>query len=487
MPTTTILIIVFVLLLFLIAFVLIRTLSFMRPQRTVPTTPGVEVDAQSAAERLGHLIRCETVSMNESEAPNAGEFHRLHRLIEEMYPGVHSHLTREPVNEFSLLYTWQGSQPELPALVFLAHLDVVPADPSTLEQWERKPFSGEIADGFIWGRGTLDIKNQAAALLEAVELLVKQGYQPKRTIYLAFGHDEEIGGRGQAEIVRRLKERGVRIEAVLDEGGSVVQGSMPGVKVPVALVGVSEKGYLTVELSVTATPGHSSMPPKQTAVGILALALARIEATPRPTNLKFVQRLFKAVGSEAPFVQQMVFSNLWLFRRLASRTLEKIPSINAVMRTTTALTMVQGGVKDNVLPASARAAVNLRLLPGETVESTLAWLNKVVDDERVEIKIANGAAWNPSPVSPLDTPAGQILVNAIHQRFGPLPVGPLLVAGATDARHYAEYCPQTYRFTPTLLDAADLKRMHGINERISVENLGRMIQFYCDLMPAWAE
>ena len=286
MPTT-ILIIALVLLLFIAAIVLFRTLRMMKPQPTVEEQPGLEVDAASAAERLGHIIRCETVSMSEESAPNAGEFRRLHRLIEEMFPGVHSHLTREPVNEYSLLYTWQGIDPDLPALVFMAHLDVVPADPSTLEQWEHKPFSGEIADGFVWGRGTLDIKSQAMAILEAVEMQVQQGYQPKRTIYLAFGHDEEIGGTGQAEIVRRLNERGVRIEAVLDEGGSVIQGSVPGVKSPVALIGVAEKGYLTAELNVSATPGHSSMPPRQTAIGILAAALARIESAPQPDPAGF--------------------------------------------------------------------------------------------------------------------------------------------------------------------------------------------------------
>jgi len=486
MPTT-ILIIALVLLLFIAAIVLFRTLRMMKPQPTVEEQPGLEVDAASAAERLGHVIRCETVSMSEESAPNAGEFRRLHRLIEEMFPGVHSHLRREPVNEYSLLYTWQGEQPELPALVLMAHLDVVPADPSTLEQWQHQPFSGEIADGFIWGRGTMDIKSQAMAILEAMELLIKQGYEPKRTIYIAFGHDEEIGGTGQAEIVRRLQERQVRIEAVLDEGGSIVQGSVPGVKGPVALVGVAEKGFLTVELNVTATPGHSSMPPRQTAIGILAAALQRVESRPRPTKLDFIQQLFQAVGGEAPFKLQMVFANLWLFRPLAIKTLQAAPATNAIIRTTTALTIVQGGVKDNVLPAKAMARVNFRLLPGDTVESMLKWVKDVVNDERVTVKPAYGAAWNPSPVSRLDTPSGEMLVQTIRRRFGPVPVGPLLVAGATDARQYAPLCEQVYRFTPMQITAEDLKRVHGINERIGVEGYGQMIQFFGDLIPAWGE
>jgi carboxypeptidase PM20D1 len=486
MPTT-ILIIALVLLLFIAAIVLFRTLRMLKPQPMVEEQPGLEVDTASAAERLGHVIRCETVSMSEESASNAGEFRRLHRLIEEMFPGVHSHLTREPVNEYSLLYTWQGIDPDLPALVFMAHLDVVPADPSTLEQWEHKPFSGEIADGFVWGRGTLDIKSQAMAILEAVEMQVQQGYQPKRTIYLAFGHDEEIGGTGQAEIVRRLNERGVRIEAVLDEGGSVIQGSVPGVKSPVALIGVAEKGYLTAELNVSATPGHSSMPPRQTAIGILAAALTRIESAPQPTRLDFIQQMFQTIGDEAPFKMQMVFANLWLFRPLAVRTLQKSPATNAVICTTRALTIVQGGVKDNVLPANAMAKVNFRLLPGDTVESMLKWIKDLVNDERVTVKPSFGAAWNPSPVSPLNTPTGEMLVNIVRRRFGPVPVSPLLVAGATDARQYAPYCPQTYRFTPLQLHADDLKRVHGINERIGVENYGRMIQFFGDLIPAWGE
>lgn len=486
MPTT-ILIIVLVALLFLAAILLFRTLRLMKSPPPVEIQPGLEVDAASAAERLAHAIRCETISMSEGAAPNAGEFRRLHRLLEELFPGVHSHLTREPVNEFSLLYTWQGEHPDLPAVVLMAHLDVVPADPSTLEQWEHPPFSGEIADGYLWGRGTMDIKSQALAVLEAVELQVKQGYTPKRTIYIALGHDEEIGGTGQAEIVRRLQERGVKIEAVLDEGGSIVQGSVPGVKGPVALVGIAEKGFLTVELNVTATPGHSSMPPRQTAIGILAAALQRIESTPRPTNLKFIRQLFQAVGGEAPFGLQMVFANLWLFRPLALRRLQAAPSTNAIIRTTTALTIIQGGVKDNVLPASATARVNFRLLPGDTVEGMLEWVKQIVKDERVTVKPAYGAAWNPSPVSRLDTASGETLVKVIHQRFGSLPVGPLLVAGATDARQYAPLCEQVFRFTPMQITSEDLKRVHGINERLSIEGYGQMIQFFADIIPAWGE
>jgi len=287
--------------------------------------------------------------------------------------------------------------------------------------------------------------------------------------------------------VRRLQERQVRIEAVLDEGGSIVQGSVPGVKGPVALVGVAEKGFLTVELNVTATPGHSSMPPRQTAIGILAAALQRIEARPRPTKLDFIQQLFQAVGGEAPFKLQMVFANLWLFRPLAIKTLQAAPATNAIIRTTTALTIVQGGVKDNVLPAKAMARVNFRLLPGDTVESMLKWVKDVVNDERVTVKPAYGAAWNPSPVSRLDTPSGEMLVQTIRRRFGPVPVGPLLVAGATDARQYAPLCEQVYRFTPMQITAEDLKRVHGINERIGVEGYGQMIQFFGDLIPAWGE
>lgn len=486
MPTT-ILIIALVLLLFIAAIVLFRTLRMMKALPEAEIQPGLEVNAATAAERLAHAIRCETVSMSEGSAPNAGEFSRLHRLLEELFPGVHSHLRREPVNEFSLLYTWQGEQPELPAVVLMAHLDVVPADPSTLEQWQHKPFSGEISEGYIWGRGTMDIKSQAMAILEAVEIQIQQGYQPKRTIYIAFGHDEEIGGTGQAEIVRRLQERGVKIEAVLDEGGSIVQGSLPGVKGPVALVGVAEKGFLTVELNVSATPGHSSMPPRQTAIGILAAALQRIESNPRPTRLDFIKNLFQAVGGEAPFKLQMVFANLWLFRPLAVKTLAAAPATNAIIRTTTALTIVQGGVKDNVLPANAMARINFRLLPGETVENMLKWVKAVVNDERVTVKPAFGAAWNPSPVSRLDTPPGERLVQTIRRRYGSLPVGPLLVAGATDARQYAPLCEQVYRFTPMQITSEDLKRVHGINERLSVESYGQMIQFFADLIPAWGE
>jgi carboxypeptidase PM20D1 len=386
------------------------------------------------------------------------------------------------------LYTWPGSSPALKPVVLSAHLDVVPADPASLDQWQHAPFSGDIADGFIWGRGTLDVKNQLIAVMEAVESLLARGYQPQRGLILAFGHDEEVSGReGARQIVEILKQRGIHPLAVLDEGGAVTFGLVPGVKVPAALVGISEKGYLTVELSVEAEPGHSSTPPRHTAIGILSRAMVRLESHPLPAHMAAPLGMFKGLGQAAPFVLRMAFANLWLMGGLVRSILEKVGSTNAMLRTTTALTMVQGGVKDNVLPSQARALVNFRLLPGDGVDDVLAFVRKTVGDERVKVQVAGGIAWEASPVSPSSGPVFEALEECIHETFGQIPVAAYLVLGATDARYYASISKNVYRFTPTTLAAEDLKRIHGHNERIAASQLADMVRFFIHLIQKWGQ
>ena len=277
----TIIIIFLAVVLFTAAFVLMRTLRFARPLPNVEAGESIEVDEAAAAAHLGEAIRCKTISFSEKQPASPESLLTLHEILSKNYPEVHKQLTRQKINEYSLLYTWPGSNPDLEAVLLMAHQDVVPVDPDTLDKWEHAPFSGEEADGFVWGRGALDIKNQLTAILEAVEQLLKTGFQPKRTVYLAFGHDEEIGGpNGAKAIAHHLQEQGVRLAAVLDEGMPILQGSLPGVEIPVALIGNSEKGYLTLLFSTELEAGHASTPPKQTAIGILAKALSRLEDNP---------------------------------------------------------------------------------------------------------------------------------------------------------------------------------------------------------------
>ncbi len=474
-------------LLALAAIVLWRTVNFGKTNPPVEPFNAEPVDVNAVAEHLASAIRCQTVS-NENHLPAADALHQLHGELERMYPRIHATLQRQLINEFSLLYHWQGSDPALKPVLFMAHQDVVPVDPSSLSEWQHPPFSGEIADGFVWGRGALDIKNQLITVMEAVETLLERGFQPRRSIYLAFGHDEEISGhQGAAKIAAWFKEQHIEIEAVVDEGVAVVKGILPGVSSPVALVGNAEKGYLTLELSVEQAPGHSSTPPKHTAIGILASALTRLEANPLPAHIQYSMPMFEAAGKELPFAYRLGFANQWLLGGVIRRALEAQPATNAALRTTTAITIINGGLKDNILPPRVIASVNFRLIPGESIADVIAHVQRAVDDPRVKIQPVHGNGWESSPVSPIDSPAFKAIDETTRQVFGNVIVAPFLMLGATDARYYSGICPQVYRFSPLLYQMEDMKRVHGINERISLDNLERMVQFFTLLMQRWGQ
>jgi len=484
----TILVVLGVLLLFLLAFLLVRTATFARPFEPVEPAEGLPVDMQVVAEHLSAAIRCETYATGQADTPNRQGLLGLHRLLEGLYPRVHATLKREVINEFSLLYTWEGSQPALPAVLFMAHQDVVPVEPASLADWTYPPYDGQIADGFVWGRGAIDIKDQIVTLFEAVEGLLKAGYQPQRTIYLAFGHDEEtLRGGGAEAMAALLQERMVTLAAVLDEGGTIVDEVLPGVKEPVAMVGTAEKGYLTLEVTVQGQPGHTARPPAHTAIGELAGALSRLEANPMPVHVSAVKPLFKAVGASAPFFTQMAFANLWLFGGTVKRRLEANPGTNAAIRSTAAVSMIQAGLRENILPAQARATVNYRLLTGDSIATICDHVRQVIHDERVHFECVEGKAWEASPASSVDSAAFHCLETTTRRVFGNIPVAPYLIAGATDARKYVALCENVYRFSPVVMEQADLDRMHGTNERIAVVALEMMVKFYADLIPAWSE
>ncbi len=482
----SLLIILLVILLFIVAFVLVRTLTFGRPFEPVELVEGLEVEAPVVAEHLSNAIRCETVSQLERNQPNRKALLELHRSLEQMYPRVHTSLKYETIKDYTLLYTWEGHDPELPPILLAGHLDVVPADPAYIKEWTHPPFSGQVADGFVWGRGALDIKEQVITIMEAVEHLLKNGYQPGRTVYLAFGHDEENGGlAGAKEIADLLKTRGVQLEAVLDEGSFILENILPGTKVPVAAIGLAEKGMLTLKLKVESEAGHSSTPPAHTAIGILAEAILNLEENPLPARTTYARSLFKGVGIASPFFYQMAFANLWLFGGIIKRRKSKNPQTNAIIRTTTAATAVAGGIKENVLPRQAKALVNFRLLPGTSIADVCTHATKVIDDKRVTFQPVEDGAWEATTLSPAGSAAYLSLEKTIRQIFGNLPVAPSLVLAATDSRHYAGVCQNIYRFTPLTIDPESLRGVHGVNERVSVEALGKMVKFYGQLIQNW--
>ncbi len=481
------LIVLLVIVLFLAAFVLLRTLTFALPQTPVEPAEPVELDAAVIAGHLGEAIRCQTVMSENGAALDPQAFRDLHNLLEKTYPRLHASLRKHTVGGYSLVYTWLGKNPQLDPVMFLAHLDVVPADPVSLTEWERPPFSGDVCDGFVWGRGTLDLKNQLIALMELVEALLRQGFQPERTIFLAFGQDEEVSGlQGASKIAKTLQENGVHMEAVLDEGGFVMQDSLPGVGAPVALIGTVEKGYLTLDLSVQGAGGHSSTPPVSSSIGILARALTRLESKPMPARLDFVRNMFREIGPAVSFSLQLALANTWLLGGVVRRKLLAQPQTAATVRTTTAVTMIQGGIKDNVLPRKARARVNFRLLPGDSIAAVCERTRKTLNDPRIQLEAVDYSSTEASPVSPTDSSVYRDLVRTVRETFGNIPASPYLVIGQTDSRYYSSICEHVYRFSPLLAGPADLSRIHGVNERISVEALATMVQFYIRLMKNWA-
>jgi carboxypeptidase PM20D1 len=482
---TTILYIILAILVLTTIFVLVRTILFQRSYGAVEKIEGILVEDQQVAEHLAASVRCQTAPFDEKGTPNPEAFRQLDQMLKETYPLVHQKLKREVLNGYSLLYTWQGSRPDLQPVMLMAHQDVVSADPS---EWTHPPFEGAIVDGFIWGRGTLDIKNQLIGIMEAAEILLQQGYRPERTILFGLGHDEETGGVNGCKIMGQLlKERGIHLAGIVDEGGGIMEGLAAGVRGPIALVGVSEKGYLTVEFTVNSQPGHSSTPPPQTSIGILARALARLEAHPMPAHLRRLRPLYSGIGKAAPIYLQVAFANIWLFGPALKHWLAPRAEMNASIRTTTALTIINGGVEDNTIPAEAKAIVNFRLLPGDSIADVLWHTKKVIKDERVKFKPVEGKFNEALPVSPQNTPAYMGLSTVIRQVFGNYPVAPFVMLGGTDCQHFVPVCDHIYRFTSVVMDASFMGLEHGIDERIPVEAMGKMVKFYARLMQVWGK
>ncbi|HEX8145308.1 MAG TPA: M20 family peptidase [Pyrinomonadaceae bacterium] len=467
----------------LVSVLLVKTFRFTSKQVEVESVEAPAIDKEGVAGRLAQSLRFQTVSSQDGNQFRGEEFLGLHKFLEQSFPRVHSTLSREVVGDYSLLYTWKGSEGGKPILL-MSHQDVVPVEPGTESNWAQPPFEGRIGDGYIWGRGALDDKVGVLGILEAVELLLGEGFQPKRTIYLAFGHDEEAGGRnGAGKIAALLQGRGVNLDYILDEGSAITDGIIPGVSKPVALIGIAEKGILSVELIVESEGGHSSTPPPQTAIGILSRAVSRLEENQMPTSLNGVAgQMFQYVGPEMSFGRRMAFANLWLFRPLVERLLAASPPTNAATRTTTAATIIEGGVKENVLPSKARAIVNFRILPGDSVESVLGHVSRTINDARVKVGRYGENANEPSAVSNTDSPGYRALQQTIRQLFQGAVVAPSQVIGATDSRHYAGLSSSIYRFVPMTVGPEDLKRIHGTNERISVESYAQCIRFYRQLI-----
>lgn len=465
----------------------VNTLTFNRSAVSIqPLLDASTVDASQVAQRLSKGIQFATISHMDETKLEREAFTGFHAFLKESYPALHETLSLEMVGELSLLYRWKGSDASLKPILFMSHQDVVPVDRETRDRWVHEPFSGAIEDGIIWGRGAVDIKSGVLGAMEAVEDLITKGFQPKRDIYLAFGHDEEIGGDlGAASISALLKERGLDFKFILDEGGSIVgDGIIPGMETPVALVGIAEKGYVSLELKAKAVGGHSSMPPKHTALGVIAQAIVDIENHPFPANMAYSRKLFNTIGPAMGGVEKAIFANMWLTEPLVERILSGSKTTNAAVRTTTAVTMAKGSSKDNILPSEASAVVNFRIMPGESGESVKAYIESVIDNPEIEVSMLGGFAGEPSSVSKSDNESFAMLTDAIYRvtQDESLIVAPYLVTGGTDAKHYTGLSDSIYRFAFNRFTPETLERMHGINEQINVSDYVDVVKFFRELM-----
>lgn len=445
----------------------------------------VAVDS-AAADRLADAVRFKTVSSESDPGANGDQFVALHDFLRRSYPKLHEVLKVESVGNHALLYTWQGSDTNAKPIALMAHQDVVPIAPGTEGDWQQPPFAGAIAEGFIWGRGAWDDKGNLMSIMEAVEMLTASGFQPRQTIYLSFGDDEEVGGAdGAQRVVKLFKERGVKLDFVIDEGLLIVKGLLKGIERPVALVGVAEKGYLTLQLAASATPGHSSMPPPEpgkSAIGMMSLALSRLDASPMPGGIRGIsEEMFDVLAPEMSGMNRVFLSNLWLFKPVVAAQLEKAASTNALMRTTTALTIVNAGNKENVLPGRANATVNFRLLPGDSSDAVLQHSQQAIGNPGVKIEKEAGFS-EASAVSSTEASGYRTINRTLRQLHPDVVVAPGLMLGATDSRHFGEIADNVYRFSPVRAGPEDLARFHGTNERISVANFTELIQFYHQLI-----
>jgi carboxypeptidase PM20D1 len=427
------------------------------------------------ADRLGEAVRFKTVSYQDRDQIDYAQFEAFQQFLLESFPLVFSQLAVETVNEYSLLLRWPGSDPSLPPVLFTAHMDVVPVEPGTEQDWQHPPFAGVVADGRIYGRGTLDDKMGLMAHLEAAEQLLAQGFAPARTIVFAFGHDEEISGRtGAKAIAARMRELGLHFAWMADEGGMLVTDNPLLAGKTMAMVNIAEKGYLTLILQTTGEGGHSSNPPAVSTIGRLANAVARIEANPFPPRLvPPIEAMLETLAPEVGQPERFVFENLWLSGPLVARNMAGARITAPFVRTTTALTMFNAGVKENVVPQRAEARVNFRLLPGDTPETVVAHVRKVIDDPLVEISYDR---WDGMPrVAEYPGSGYAIIKAAIESVYPEAVVVPSMLMATTDTRHYIDLVDNQYRFQGVEVASAQATSIHGTDEYVDVASYEKSI------------
>ncbi|MBR1811952.1 MAG: M20/M25/M40 family metallo-hydrolase [Clostridia bacterium] len=460
---------------------IVRAASLKDDAREVAPLPEEHIVLERYKRNLSDAIKIKTISSRDHSKVDWSQFDAFHAFLEARYPLFHKTLSKEVVSKASLMYFWQGSDPSLDPIAMLAHQDVVPITPGTEQDWSYDPFGGVEAEGYIWGRGALDMKNHLIAVMESIEALLEDGYQPQRSVYVLLGHNEETMEHqesGAAYMCRTLAERGVHLEAVLDEGGANLPVSVPGlIDVDIVGVGIAEKGQVDYEISVRGKGGHSSQPPKHTALGQLANVIRDLENHQYKASITpLFEDLFVRAAKKAKLPVKLLVSNLPVLKPVLARALTTIPPAACMVRTTTAVTMAQGSPAPNVLPQKATVNANFRMMPGESVADVERHIRKVVRNKDIEIKLIKGK--EPSKISTTDSKAFKAIEDISAATDKKNVVVPYLVMGGTDSYLYEPICENIYRYSPFKLTPKLLTATHGTNEKIPVDCMADAVIFF---------
>ncbi len=463
----------FVLLLLVIVLV-VRTINF-RPRNFPEMKKTHEIDGKRVIESLSKMLQFKTISHLDSKKINKTEFKRFREFLKQRYPKINEVSTYSEHNS-GVVFHLKGDSDENPT-VLMSHYDVVPI----VGDWKDDPFSGKISDTTIYGRGALDTKSSLNAIMESVEFALNNGKTFKNDLYLAFSGDEEIYGPSAPAIVNYFKSKNIKPAMVLDEGGAIISNIFPGVKKKTAVIGIAEKGFLNVELVSTSQGGHASTPPKNTPLTELSKAVTRLNQHPsfRLKLTPAVKALFSSIAPHSTsFGIRFLFANLWLFTPII-KLIAKLSGGEFLFKTTQAFTVSKGSDAINVLPSSASIGINYRLRPGDTKDIVVKRIEKIVHNKNIKVNVV--AYSNATKTSLMDEHF-RILQKAITQTWTDVVPAPYLVVAATDSRHYHEICDHVYKFSPMDVTKADLAKIHGIDEDISIENVINGINFYLNLL-----
>ena len=461
-----------------LAVVLIRTAIFCPKKASEIDDSPVSFDEAAAIDALAALVRCKTISHVDPQQEDDAEFEKLIALLPALYPRVFDICSFQRLPNRALLLRWPGRSSKEPS-VMMAHYDVVPVDEAS---WEKPPFDGVIEDGILWGRGTLDTKVTMNGILSAANHLIAQGFQPENDVYFAFSGGEEINGKGAVNIVNYFVEHNIQPALVVDEGGAVVENVFPGVKAPCGLIGIAEKGMINAQYRTVSNGGHASAPKPHTPVGILAAACKKVEDHPFKAHIQGpAAQMFDTLGRHSTFLYRMIFANLWCFGWVID-LLGRLSGgeMNALVRTTAAFTQMEGSAARNVIPPEAKMVCNMRLNPKDSVQSALTYLRKTVNDSKVEITALE--SFEPSPVSETNCLAWDKVASSVAETWRGCIVSPYLMVQCSDSRHYRDLSNHVYRFSAMDLTAQERSTIHGHNERIRLESIGRCVEFYIRLL-----